>query len=214
MMPMGHRELVTIGTDSATMEGLLALPAQPTGMVLFAHGSGSSRHSPRNNLVAGELRKAGLGTLLMDLLSEAEDHDSSKRFDIALLSRRLAAAADWVGEYAATRALPLGLFGASTGAAAAIALAAARPDAFGALVARGGRPDLAGPDALAKVRAPTLLIVGALDVEVITLNLAAQTRLSCEKQLHIIPGATHLFEEPGRIEIVAQLSLDWFKRHL
>lgn len=214
MSPMGHRELVTIGTDHTRVEGLLALPAQAGGMVLFAHGSGSSRHSPRNNFVAGKLRNAGLGTLVMDLLDEDEDHDTSKRFDIALLTRRLAAAADWVAEYAATRALPLGLFGASTGAAAALMLAAQRPDAIAAVVSRGGRPDLAGADVLAAVRAPTLLIVGGLDTEVIGLNQLARTSLSCKTHLEIVPGASHLFEEPGRIEIVAELAADWFSRHL
>lgn len=211
---LGHCELVTIGSDSATVEGLLYLPEKPTGLVLFAHGSGSSRHSPRNTFVAAELRKAGLGTLLMDLLSEVEDHDTAKRFDIPLLKRRLEAAADFVSEYAATRSLRLGLFGASTGAAAALALAAARPGAIGAVVSRGGRPDLAGPEVLAAVHAPTLLLVGALDTEVIVLNQAALVRLAGEKKLEIIPGATHLFEEPGRIEIVASHAMDWFQRHL
>ena len=211
---MAHRELVTIGTGTATVEGMLALPANPLGMVLFAHGSGSSRHSPRNNFVAAELRRAGLGTLLMDLLSEDEDHDTSKRFDIGLLAHRLAAAADWVAEYPATRALPLGLFGASTGAAAALALAAARPAAIAAVVSRGGRPDLAGPAVLAAVCAPTLLLVGGLDTEVIVLNQTAYAQLACEKRLDIIPGASHLFEEPGRLEIVAQHAVDWLERHL
>lgn len=214
MNRMGHYELVTIGTDATKVEGLLALPAQPVGMVLFAHGSGSSRHSPRNNQVAGELRKAGLGTLLMDLLSEAEDHDTAKRFDIALLARRLAAAADWVAEYAATRSLPLGLFGASSGAAAALALAAQRPDAVAAVVSRGGRPDLAGAEVLAAVRAPTLFIVGGLDTEVVGLNQAARARLAGPSQLEIVPGASHLFEEPGRIDMVASLAADWFGRYL
>jgi putative phosphoribosyl transferase len=214
MMPMGQRELVTIGIDSARLEGLLALPGQATGLVLFAHGSGSSRHSPRNNQVAGELRKAGLGTLLMDLLGEDEDHDTAKRFDIALLARRLAAASDWVAEYAATRALPLGLFGASTGAAAALALAAQRPASIAAVVSRGGRPDLAGAANLGAVRAPTLLIVGALDTEVISLNQAARAHLQCPSRLDIVPGATHLFEEPGCMDVVARLARDWFARYL
>ncbi len=209
-----HRELVTIGIDAVSVEGLLALPPDPAGMVLFAHGSGSSRHSPRNNFVASELRKAGLGTLLMDLLSEDEDHDTAMHFDIPLLGRRLAATADWLAEYPATRTLPLGLFGASTGAAAALALAAARPDGVAAVVARGGRPDLAGPAALAAVRAPTLLLVGALDTEVIALNQQAQAHLNCVRHLEIIPGASHLFEEPGRLEIVAHHALDWFERYL
>lgn len=209
-----HRELVTIGSNGSSVEGLLALPAQPRGLVLFAHGSGSSRHSPRNTFVAAELRKAGLGTLLMDLLSEGEDADSAKRFDMPLLTRRLAMAADWVGEYPATRSLPLGVFGASTGAAAALALAAARPENIKALVSRGGRPDLAGPGVLAAVRAPSLFIVGALDTEVIALNRSAYAMLACEKHLEIIPGASHLFEEPGRIEIVAAHAGAWFERYL
>jgi putative phosphoribosyl transferase len=212
MSATAHRELVTIGTGTGTVEGLLALPAEPVGMVLFAHGSGSSRHSPRNNQVAAELRQAGLGTLLMDLLSEAEDHDSGKRFQIDLLTQRLAAAADWVAEYAGTRALPLGLFGASTGAAAALGLAAQRPHTVRAVVSRGGRPDLAGAEVLAAVRAPTLLIVGGLDTEVVGLNQAARARLGCPSQLEVVPGATHLFEEPGRIDIVAGLAADWFGR--
>lgn len=214
MSPMSHQELVTIGTGAVRVEGVLALPAQPAGLVLFAHGSGSSRNSPRNKLVAGELRKAGFGTLLMDLLSAAEEHDTSLRFDIGLLTRRLAAAADWLAEHAATRALPLGLFGASTGAAAALALAAQRPDGVRAVVSRGGRPDLAGAEVLAAVRAPTLLIVGGLDAEVIGLNQAARARMACPSQLEVVPGASHLFEEPGRIDIVADLARDWFARHL
>jgi len=214
MSPMGHHELVTIGAGATHVEGMLSLPAQPAGLVLFAHGSGSSRHSPRNKLVAGELRKAGFGTLLMDLLSVAEEHDTALRFDIALLTRRLAAAADWVAEYAATRALPLGLFGASTGAAAALGLAAQRPDAVRAVVSRGGRPDLARAATLAAVHAPTLLIVGGLDTEVIGLNQAARAHLTCPSQLEVVPGASHLFEEPGRIDIVARLARDWFARYL
>ncbi|MES2319135.1 MAG: alpha/beta fold hydrolase [Pseudomonadota bacterium] len=213
-MPTAHRELVTIGTDSVTVEGLLALPETPVGIVLFAHGSGSSRHSPRNNFVASELRKAGLGTLLMDLLGEDEEHDTAKRFDIPLLGRRLAATADWLSEYAATRSLPFGLFGASTGSAAALALAAARPDLVAAVVSRGGRPDLAGAEVLAAVQAPTLLLVGGLDTEVIALNKAAAVHLAGPKHLEIIPGASHLFEEPGRLEIVAHHAVDWFGRHL
>lgn len=209
-----HRELVTIGTDAGSMEGLLALPAEPRGLVLFAHGSGSSRHSPRNTLVAGVLRKAGLGTLLMDLLSEDEDADSAKHFDVPLLTGRLGWVTDWIGEYGATGLLPLGLFGASTGAAAAFAFAASRPDRIVALVSRGGRPDLAGPGVLAAVQAPSLLLVGALDTRVLALNHTAHDTLTCEKHLEIIPGASHLFEEPGRLEIVAFLTVAWFDRYL
>lgn len=207
-------QLVSLPIDGIYVEGMLELPADARGLVLFAHGSGSSRHSPRNTFVAAELRKAGLGTLLMDLLSEGEDADSAKRFDMPLLTRRLAMAADWVGEYPATRSLPLGVFGASTGAAAALALAAARPENIKALVSRGGRPDLAGPAVLAAVRAPSLFIVGALDTEVIALNRSAYAMLACEKHLEIIPSASHLFEEPGRIEIVAAHAGAWFERYL
>ena len=209
-----HRELVTIGRGAASVEGLLALPAEPSGMVLFAHGSGSSRHSPRNTYVAAQMRSAGFGTLLMDLLGSTEEHDTALRFDIGLLEQRLGAAANWLADYALTRALPLGLFGASTGAAAALALAAARPQAVHAVVSRGGRPDLAGAAVLAALRAPTLLLVGALDLEVVALNQAAYAHMECGKKLEIIPGASHLFEEPGRIEIVASHAMDWFERHL
>ncbi|MES2019068.1 MAG: alpha/beta family hydrolase [Pseudomonadota bacterium] len=212
MIAAERRELVSIGTGGIPMEGMLVLPANALGMVLFAHGSGSSRHSPRNNFVAAELHKAALGTLLLDLLSPAEDLDRANRFDIDLLSERLTAAADWLAEYAATRALPLGVFGASTGAAAALVLAATRP--VEAVVSRGGRPDLAGAGALAAVSAPTLLLVGALDTDVISLNRWAQAQLQCSSRLDIIPGASHLFEEPGRLPIVAQHALDWFAFYL
>lgn len=214
MLPMPHRELVTIGSGACSVEGLLALPAQPRGMVLFAHGSGSSRHSPRNTFVAAQLRRAGLGTLLMDLLSADEDADSAKRFDVPLLTRRLALAADWLGDYPATRTLPLGLFGASTGAAAALSLAAALPQRIAAVVSRGGRPDLARSEVLAQVRAPSLLLVGALDTEVLALNRWAYDLLAGDKHLEVIPGASHLFEEPGCIEIVATHASAWFERYL
>lgn len=214
MTPSAHRQLVNIAVDDILLEGLLALPPAPTGMVLFAHGSGSSRHSPRNNFVAQELRKVGLATLLMDLLGTDEDHDTATRFDIALLARRLEAVADWLADHRDTRSLPLGLFGASTGAAAALALAAARPNSVHAVVSRGGRPDLAGPDILAAVRAPTLLIVGALDTEVAILNQRALEQLAGEKRIEIVPGATHLFEEAGRLEVVAALAARWFARYL
>ncbi len=214
MAPTAHRQLVTIAIDSVQVEGVLALPEAPIGMVLFAHGSGSSRHSPRNNAVASVLRQAGLATLLMDLLGEDEVPDTAHRFDVALLARRLGAAADWLADEAATARLPLGLFGASTGAAAAIVLASQRPRTVRAVVARGGRPDLAGPKALAAVRAPTLLIVGGLDTEVIGLNRMALAELDCEKQLDIVDGATHLFEEPGCLDQVAALAAGWFARCL
>jgi putative phosphoribosyl transferase len=214
MTPTAHRQLVNLSVDGIAVEGTLALPLSPSGMVLFAHGSGSSRLSPRNNAVASELRKAGLGTLLMDLLGSAEDHDTARRFDIALLVRRLGAAADWLASNPTTRSLPLGLFGASTGAAAALGLAAQRPADVAAVVSRGGRPDLAGADVLQAVRAPTLLIVGGLDTEVIHLNHGAYAELACEKRIDIVPGATHLFEEPGRLDMVAGLAARWFTRHL
>ena len=213
-MASTHSELIGIKADAVRMEGMLELPADPTGIVLFAHGSGSSRHSPRNNYVAGELRKAGLGTLLLDLLSKQEDQTYQTRFDIALLTRRLGAAADWLRQHASIAALPLGLFGASTGAAAALQLAALRGQDIGGVVSRGGRPDLAGREALEKVRAPTLLTVGGLDHGVIELNQAAYSALACEKRLDIVPGATHLFEEPGTLEIAAGLASEWFVQHL
>lgn len=214
MSPTAHRQLVSIAVDGVVVEGTLALPVSPSGMVLFAHGSGSSRLSPRNNAVAAELRKAGLGTLLMDLLSESEYPDTRRRFDIAMLARRLGAATDWLADYPATRSVPIGLFGASTGAAAALALAAQRPEAVAAVVSRGGRPELAGRDILAAVRAPTLLIVGSLDTEVVHLNTDAHAHMTCEKRIDIVEGATHLFEEPGRLDVVAQLAAQWFTRWL
>lgn len=209
-----HRDLVRIPADTVHMEGMLDMPADARGIVLFAHGSGSGRLSPRNNYVAGELRDAGLGTLLLDLLTPQEDQVVQTRFDIALLTQRLHAAADWLRRSDAAGALPLGLFGASTGAAAALRLAAEMGTAIGAIVSRGGRPDLAGRAALDKVASPTLLIVGGLDDVVIDLNTAACAMLHCENQLAIVPGATHLFEETGTLEQAAALALDWFLRHL
>lgn len=208
-----QNELVRIQTQTEQVEGMLELPPNPIGIVLFAHGSGSSRLSPRNNYVAGELRKARLGTLLMDLLTPNEDRDYRRRFDIPLLTQRLNAAVSWVQQYDSTVSLPIGLFGASTGAAAALQTAAMR-DEIAAAVSRGGRPDLAGAEALAKVRAPTLLIVGGLDDEVITLNRGAYGVLNCEKRIEIVPGATHLFEEPGTLEVVAKLAAEWLARCL
>ena len=213
-MTNGHRQLVSITHDTALLEGLLALPPDPVGMVLFAHGSGSSRQSPRNNAVAAALREVGLGTLLLDLLAEDENPDTAARFNIALLVRRLGAAADWLADFSLTRHLPLGLFGGSTGAAAALSLAAERPDRVRAVVARGGRPDLADPAVLPAVRAPTLLIVGALDTEVLALNHGALDQLQCEKRLVVIPDASHLFEEAGRLEMVAELAAQWLLRCL
>jgi putative phosphoribosyl transferase len=207
-------ELVRIPADSVQMEGMLEVPADALGIILFAHGSGSSRLSPRNNYVAGILREARLATLLLDLLTQQEDQVYQTRFDISLLTQRLYTAANWLRQSGDTRSLPLGLFGASTGAAAALQVAAIIGPAAGAVVSRGGRPDLAGQGALEKVTAPTLLIVGGLDDVVIELNKAAYAALRCEKQLVIIPGATHLFEEPGTLEKVAELARDWFLRHL
>jgi putative phosphoribosyl transferase len=192
----------------------LIVPQRATGVVLFAHGSGSSRHSPRNQFVAAQLREARLGTLLIDLLTPEEDEVYRTRFDIGLLTSRLADAARSLGREPQTKDLPIGLFGASTGAAAALELAAAMPEAIRAVVSRGGRPDLAARASLHKVTAPTLLIVGGDDAGVIELNQQAYAELGCVKQLAIVPGATHLFEEPGTLEEVARLAAEWFTRHL
>ena len=206
---------VRIPAGTARLEGVLELPAAPRGAVAFSHGSGSGRHSPRNRFVAAELRRAGLATLLLDLLTEEEDLERDNRFDIELLSGRLAHAVHFLAAEKATRGLPLGLFGASTGAASALRVAAAMPQTVGAVVSRGGRPDLAGQKALARVEAPTLLIVGAEDAGVIELNEAARDALvHCTRELVLIPGATHLFEEPGTLEAVARHAAAWFNRHL
>jgi len=204
------KALVHIDSGTATMEGMLELPQVASGVVLFAHGSGSSRLSPRNNHVAHVLRDAGIGTLLLDLLTPYEDRQYHNRFDISLLTGRLRAAAAWLGAQDATAPLPLGLFGASTGAAAALQLAADPAVPVAAVVSRGGRPDLAGSDALRAVEAPTLLIVGGADEPVIALNRQAYAELGCVKRLAIVPGATHLFEEPGTLEEVARLAAEWF----
>ncbi|WP_233556299.1 dienelactone hydrolase family protein [Noviherbaspirillum sedimenti] len=207
--------MVSIAADGVHMEGMLELPLHAVGIVLFAHGSGSSRLSPRNNYVAGVLRHAGLGTLLLDMLTPGEDQTYQTRFDISLLTQRLEAALTWLQRQGAPLStLPVGLFGASTGAAAALRLAALSPRLVRAVVSRGGRPDLAGTDALDRVQAPTLLLVGGLDEVVIDLNRAAYDRMQCERQLRIVPGATHLFEEPGTLESVAQLAADWLFLHL
>jgi putative phosphoribosyl transferase len=205
--------LVHIPADGVTVEGMLEIPEHALGLVLFAHGSGSSRHSPRNNYVAGVLREAGVGTLLMDLLTPDEDRDVAQRFDIGLLTQRLLAAARWAHDQPIARGLPLGFFGASTGAAAAIEAAALLGADAAAVVSRGGRPDLASREALATVRAPTLLLVGGWDDGVIELNQQAYDQLACEKELSIVPGATHLFEEPGTLERVAQQAALWFAGH-
>jgi len=206
---------VTISAGEVVLEGALELPAQPAGVVVFSHGSGSGRFSPRNRFVAAELHKLALGTLLLDLLTEAEDRDYQRRFDIDLLTQRLGHAVRFVRSHAATRAMPIGLFGASTGAASALRVAATMPRDVGAVVSRGGRPDLAGAGALFRVRAPTLLIVGGLDFGVIELNESARDALvNSERKLVIVPGATHLFEEPGTLDEVARLARQWFIRHL
>jgi dienelactone hydrolase len=207
---------VVIPAGSVSLAGDLTVPADATGVVVFAHGSGSGRFSPRNRAVAHEMVRGGLATLLMDLLTEAEEavdvRTGRLRFDIRLLAERVIASIDWLASEDAVRGLPVGCFGASTGAAAALVAAAERPH-VGAVVSRGGRPDLAG-EALRRVTAPTLLIVGGRDVDVIRLNRLAQEMLGGESELVIVPGATHLFEEPGALEQVAALARDWFLRHL
>lgn len=209
--------LVRVPAGSVTLEGDLQVPSHATGVVLFAHGSGSGRHSPRNQFVARELQAMSLATLLIDLLTPDEEgvdqYTAHLRFDIPLLAERLAAATGWLKDDPSTRALPVGYFGASTGGGAALVAAASAPEHVGAVVSRGGRPDLAGV-ALPRVRAPTLLIVGGRDLAVLDLNRAAMARMQAETRLEIVPGATHLFEEPGALETVARLAGDWFLRHL
>ncbi|MTE17992.1 hydrolase [Streptomyces sp. TRM43335] len=199
----------------ALLTGDLEMPEGARGVVAFAHGSGSSRHSPRNRAVAGVLRDAGLGTLLFDLLTEAEERTDAAtaehRFDIPLLARRLVAAVDWLAARPDTTGLPIGLFGASTGAAAALVAAAERPETVRAVVSRGGRPDLAG-GALDRVETPVLLIVGGEDREVLRLNERAAARTAAPCTVHVVPGATHLFEEPGALDQVAAVARDWFVR--
>jgi pimeloyl-ACP methyl ester carboxylesterase len=192
----------------------LQIPADPTtGLVIFAHGSGSSRLSPRNQYVARTLQAHRLGTVLFDLLTDEEAHDRRNVFDIELLARRLGDALDWQHGRTDIAQLPTGLFGASTGAAAALVAAAERADRVSAVVSRGGRPDLAGAF-LPKVHAPTLMIVGGADREVLELNRLAAVRMTCECEIRVVPGATHLFEEPGTLETVAALAAQWFTRHL
>lgn len=208
---------VAIEAGRAVLHGDLSVPEGALGIVIFAHGSGSSRRSVRNRAVAQALRDAGLGTLLMDLLTESEEaidiRTRALRFDIDLLAGRVAASADWASRQPPTAPLRIGLFGASTGAAAALIAAARRPDLVHAVVSRGGRPDLAG-STLHLVSAPTLLIVGGADDLVIDLNQQAYAEMRCERHLAIVPGATHLFEEPGTLEEVARLASEWFTRHL
>lgn len=207
---------VTIAAGGGVhLDGDLVLPPQPVGVVLFSHGSGSGRHSPRNRAVAAQLHEAGLATLLFDLLTPQEDRFYENRFDIALLSERLAAAVQFVLAEPGLQGLPVGLFGASTGAASALRVAAALPGPVAAVVSRGGRPDLAGETALQAVRAPTLLIVGSLDTEVIALNhAAAALMVQCVHELSIVPGATHLFEEPGTLDEMARRAQRWFSARL
>ncbi len=213
---MEERE-VRVPAGPVVLKGSLGIPENARGIVLFAHGSGSGRHSPRNRYVARVLREAGLATVLIDLLTpEEEEVDLSTlhlRFDIGLLAERLVGTTDWLTQEPRTRDLRIGYFGASTGAGAALVAAAERPEAAGAVVSRGGRPDLAGNN-LYRVQAPTLLIVGGNDVPVIGMNQEALARLRVEKKLEIVPGATHLFEEPGTLEEVARLAAGWFVRHL
>jgi putative phosphoribosyl transferase len=215
--PVSDSELVEIPAGFVSLKGDLVIPSRAAGLVLFAHGSGSGRHSPRNQFVAGELQAAGLATLLIDLLTSEEEaadqHTGHLRFDLRLLADRLIAATRWLRMEPATRALSVGYFGASTGAGAALVAAAELPDQIGAVVSRGGRPDLAG-DALSGVRAPTLLIVGGDDVTVVDLNRSAMVRMRAHTRLEIVPGASHLFEEPGALEAVARLASHWFRLHL
>lgn len=202
-----EERIVRVGPKQ--LEGILRLPPAPTGLVIFAHGAGSSHLSPRNNHVAEALGARGIATLLFDLLTEDEAADRANVFDIPLLSSRMVAAADWARQRPELARLPVGYFGASTGAAAALVAAAHAPDKVAAVVSRGGRPDLAG-EALPRVRAPVLLIVGGHDDIVIELNEAAEEALACPHRTAIIPGATHLFEEPGALDRVVTLAADWF----
>lgn len=198
----------------AGLEGLLSIPHPASGIVIFAHGSGSGRLSPRNNQVADGLHEAGFATLLIDLLTPDEEQDRARVFDIPLLAVRLAGAARWTDERPDLDKLPIGFFGASTGAGAALLAASQQHARLRAVVSRGGRPDLAGSQALARVRVPTLMIVGGRDLEVLHLNRAAARHLSCEHEITIVPGATHLFEEPGALEEVIDHARRWFRRYL
>jgi pimeloyl-ACP methyl ester carboxylesterase len=208
---------VEVDAGRVRLAGALAVPAQARGLVLFAHGSGSSRHSSRNRFVAAALQEVGLATLLFDLLTPEEEavdlRTRELRFDIPLLAERLSGATDWTRKQPPTRALPVGYFGASTGAGAALIAAAEHAGRVGAVVSRGGRPDLAG-DALPDVHAPTLLIVGGDDRPVIDLNERAMAHMRCEVRLVVVPGASHLFEEPGTLEAVARLAREWFVKYL
>ena len=215
--PGAEERAVAIAVGDVTLQGDLAVPSAPRGVVLFAHGTGSGRHSARNRRVAGVLQRARLATLLFDLLTEEEEmvdlQSRHLRFDIQLLADRLVAATHWTRTTPETAALPIGYFGASTGGGAALVAAGALPTEVRAVVSRGGRPDLAG-GVLPHVEAPTLLIVGGADLPVLEMNREALTRLRCERSLEIVPGASHLFEEPGALDRVAALARDWFERHL
>ena len=209
---------VQIASGAATLEGELIVPAGAQGLVLFAHGSGSSRHSPRNQYVAQVIRKGDVGTLLFDLLTREEEavdiYTRHLRFDIRLLAERLVDATNWLKQTDELEHLRVGYFGSSTGGGAALVAAAELGEEVGAVVSRGGRPDLAGSDALQRVKAPTLLVVGGYDEPVIKMNEEAYAWLRCEKELKIVPNASHLFEEPGTLEEVARLAAEWFQKHL
>jgi len=208
-----YEQEVRVGDKDVQLNGILGLPPNPLGVIVFAHGSGSGRFSPRNNYVARVLQQASLGTLLIDLLSETEASDRGNVFDIALLAERCRTAKTWLATQPKCRTLPVGYFGASTGAGAALVAAAEDPENIFAVVSRGGRPDLAG-ESLDSVKAPTLLLVGGHDGVVITLNENAFNKLHCTKELKIIPRATHLFEEPGTLEQVAELASAWFSKQI
>ncbi|RLM89396.1 alpha/beta hydrolase [Halobellus sp. Atlit-38R] len=212
-MPDQSETLVSIPADGVELPGELLIPEDAAGLVAFAHGSGSSRHSPRNTFVADVLRRHGVGTLLFDLLTEEEDREYETRFDIDLLTARLVAATEWIREYEETRDLNLGYFGSSTGAAAALRAAARRGDDVAAVVSRGGRVDLAS-EQLPAVTAPTLFIVGGADTQVLELNRDALAELTCERELEVVEGAGHLFEGSGELDEVAELAAEWFESHL
>ncbi|MDA8090019.1 MAG: dienelactone hydrolase family protein [Nitrospiraceae bacterium] len=213
MITTGIDKEISIPVDSVSLEGHLSIPEGASSLVIFVHGSGSSRLSPRNQFVAGKLRESGMGFLLFDLLTREEDIDYETRFNIGLLAHRLRAVTTWLRKQPDTSSLSFGYFGASTGAAAALEAAADPEMKIGAIVSRGGRPDMA-KDALGLVHSPTLLIVGGDDYGVIELNESAYQQMKAVKDLKIIPGATHLFEEPGKLEEVARLAAKWFKKHL
>lgn len=211
----GHEQSVLIPAGQVSLQATLHFPPEPIGIVIFSHGSGSGRLSPRNRFVASELRNLGLGTLLLDLLTEREDSDFDRRFDISLLTERLAAAVHYVHDKRGSNKTPIGLFGASTGAASALRVAAEMPEDIAAVVSRGGRPDMTGCETLARVRAPTLLIVGGNDPGVIELNeRARRAMVNCVCEMTTVPGATHLFEESGTLEEVAGLAGEWFTRFM